>query len=291
MKLFLLCFAQTVMYTLGVIVTCGLAVEVCYRLCFIFMGKRTGRTFWLLTSFLGTPVHEGGHALMCLLFAHRIEKIRLIPTRAGGAMVEHSYDRRNVYATFGNLWIGLGPMLSGLSIILLILHLVWPETMKGYHELARTLLADGAPIDALADGIWACLQGLLIEDTRAVWVRILAAVALFSLALHVRLSGADVRGMLSGLPIFAVLGALVALVVTLLGEAAVSTWGLWLIRAAWLLALLFSLILMLGCVQLVLAALLRLVYTVASVWRGGRPDQAPCAYHDYRDRDFEEFDN
>ncbi len=257
MKLFFLCFVRIVLYTLGVVTVCGLAIELCYRLCFALMGKRAGRIFWFLTSFLGTPVHEGGHALMCLLFAHRIEKMRLIPTRAGGAMVEHSYDRRNPYAVFGNLWIGLGPIFSGLGVIWVILCLVYPESVRAYRITVETLLDGNAATAQIQTSIKSFLHGLLTERTHTVPVRLAAITALFSMALHVRLSAADVRGMVLGLPGYAVISALVALVAALMGETAVTALTMWLQNSAWLLVSLFGLILLFGLTQLVLAAFYR----------------------------------
>ena len=268
MEAFILCFLRIVLYTLGVLMACGLAVEICYRLCFILMGKRAGRSFWLVTSFLGTPVHESGHALMCILFAHRIEHIRLIPTKAGGAMVEHSYNRRNPYAAFGNLWIGLGPMFSGLAVILAVLYWVYPVSMQAYQGAIGLLLEDVAPTEQLWECVKQFLQGLLTEDTQAWWIRLIAVAVLFSLALHVRLSAADVGGMIIGLPAYAVIVAFVALIAVLIGGDAVDRLSVWLHRGAWLLVSLFSLILLFAMVQLAVVILYRLVCALTRIMRG-----------------------
>lgn len=270
MEAFILCFLRIVLYTLGVTVACGLAVEVCYRLCFMLMGKRAGRLFWFATSFLGTPVHEGGHALMCLLFAHRIEKIRLFPTRSGGAFVEHSYNRRNPWATFGNLWIGLGPIFSGLGIILAVLYWAYPVSLQAYWTAIGTLLESGAPTEQLWDCVGQFLQGLVTEGTRVWWVRLIAFAMLFSMAMHVRLSAADVLGMLIGLPMYAVIAAVTALVAVLIGQHAVDKVTVWLHHGAWLLASLFSLILLFALVQLALVVLYRLLYALFYALRGRR---------------------
>lgn len=211
-------FLHILLYTLGIVVLCGLAVEGCYQLCFRLMGRRAGRAFWFVTSFLGTPIHELGHAVMCLLFAHRIEYVRLFPNREGVAMVRHSYNRKNVYATMGNLFIALGPIFAGLAVILLVLALVYPVSLREFYAVGD---AGGVgALDILFDRMWALFRGLWQETTRPVWVRILSVVALFSVTLHVRLSTADVCGMLRGLPAYLVLCALASAVVTLAGQGA-----------------------------------------------------------------------
>lgn len=260
MKLFALCWGQTVLYTLGVIVACGLAVEICYRLFFLLAGQRASYYFWLISSYIGSPVHEGGHALMCLLFGHRIQHIRLVPTRAGGAEVSYTYNRKNPYAVFGNLWIGIGPIISGVAVILLILTLVYPESMQAYQTAVGTLLENDAPVTAFLTCIGQFLRGLVTEQTRAVWLRVIAAAVLFCLALHVRLSASDIVAMLAGVPYFLLLTALASLVAVLIGGNAPVAMVAWLQKGAWLLVSLFSLVLILALLQLALALLLRLVY-------------------------------
>lgn len=282
MEAFILCFLRIVLYTLGVVVACGLAVEICYRLCFLLMGQKTGHRFWLLTSFVGAPVHEMGHALMCLVFAHRIEKIRLVPTRAGAPVVEHSYNKRNPYAVFGNLWISLGPMLLGIALTLAVLEWVYPTSMQAYRTVLGALSGEGVLGEGLSEAVGQFLRGLLHESTRAWWVRLLAVVLLFCLSLHVRLSASDVFGMLRGLPAYAVIAAVVALVVTLMGEGAQMVLIAKLYQGAWLLASLFSLILLFGVVQLALLLLYRLLLALFRFLKSVRSYEA--------DDDFDEQD-
>ncbi len=287
MSVFILCFLQIVLYTLGTVVVCGLTVEVCYRLCFVLMGRRAGRLFWLVTSWLGTPVHEMGHVLMCLLFGHRIERMRLVPTHSGGAMVEHSYNKRNLYATLGNLFIGIGPIVTGLSAILLTLHLVYPASLQGYFSALAAIVADGASEADMFACIWQLMRGLWMEETRALWTRLLAAIILFSIAIHVRLSTADVRGMLRGLPNYLVICALIAGVITLIGGDAPVRVAIALQQFAWVVIALFSLILVFAVIQLSIVAVYRVfAYLIVGPCRE-RADFSRCK--DYRDRDWEEF--
>ena len=145
MNLFLY-FLKLVFYWLGVAAICGLAVDLLSRLFAWLTGRRSVWIFGL-TSVVGTPVHELGHAAMCLLFAHRITKIKLWdPSAEGGAYgyVEHSYSRRNLWAKIGNLPIGLGPLFSGLGVTVLILWLCFPELWKDYLASSGELIRAGA---------------------------------------------------------------------------------------------------------------------------------------------------
>ena len=257
-KTLLLCFLQTMLYTLIVPVACGLLIELCYKLCFAVMGPRVGLVFWRVTSFVGTPLHECGHALMCFLFCHHIEKVRLFHSKEGTAMVQHTYNPRNPYAVFGNLWISIGPIIIGLGVIVGLLSLGYPESLRSYGDVLGGVLNGGT----VGENILAFLKGLLTEQTRPVWVRILCVIGMFSMALHVRLSGADIRGVLRGLPIFAILAALVSLVMTLIGGQVLGGYTDGLQKTALLIVTLFGLILLFALVQLVIASVYRLLYTI-----------------------------
>ena len=259
LKALFLCFFQTMLCTLAFPVACGLLIELCYKICFAVMGRRVGHSFWLVTSFFGTPLHECGHALMCFLFGHRIVKVRLFHSKQGTAMVEHTYDRRNLYAVFGNLWISIGPILIGLGVIVGLLFLGFPQSLRAFGDVLGGVLGGDA---AVGENVLSFLKGLVSERTRPVWVRLLCLIGMFSMAIHVRLSASDMRGVISGLPMFALLAALVSLVVTLLGQAATAAYTVGLFRVALLIASLFGLILLFALSQLVIALVLRLFFGV-----------------------------
>ncbi len=268
MGAFFLCFGQIMLYTLGVIVACGLAVEVCYQLCFSLMGRRATRTFWIVTGWIGTPVHELGHVLMCLLFGHRIECIRLWPSRHGNAMVEHSYNRRNPYASFGNVWIALGPIFAGLGVMAAMLWLVWPDTLGYMGQSLSLALQPGDTSFRLFDevGIW--IKGLVNEQTRPLGWRIAALCVMISMALHVRLSLADIRGMLRGLPLYTLLAAALAAAVAYLGESAQDVILETLRRLSWMIVLLFSLIMLFALALLAVLLVLHLIARLFSFFFG-----------------------
>lgn len=294
MKLFLLSFAQILLYTLGIVTLCAVMIEICYRLCFLLMGRRAGRAYWIFTSAIGAPVHEAGHAIMCLLFGHRIEKIRWFPSGGESAMVEHSYNKKNIYATFGNLWIGLGPIFTILSMVLLILYLVYPVSMQTYRETVSLLLDTETPLPEAWDAMRSFLYHLVSEETRGFFIRLLSLVLLFSLSLHVRLSMADIRGMLPGLPGYLGLCAVGALFMALITEPARQTALHRLEQFAWIVASLFALLLLLSLCQLALLLLFRILCGILDWIRGDRRNQKkapvdPTLLRDYRDRDWEDF--
>ena len=220
MNLFLY-FLELVGYLLGVAAICGLAVELLSRLFGWLVGKRAGLLFGL-TSFLGTPVHELGHAVMCLLFAHQITGIKLWdPSAKDGTYgyVEHSYSKKNFWARIGNLPIGLGPLFSGLGVTVLILWLCFPALWREYLVSSGEWIRAGSfSFGDLTKEIFSLFLGLP-GAFRQHWVRsLIGTVVLLSVSLHVSLSWKDIQNSLSALPIW--LGLLFLLAVCTFFNAA-----------------------------------------------------------------------
>ena len=113
MKDLLLGYLVQMLGLMGAVLLVGVLLELTTSR-FLANTGRGGRTFFIVTGFLGTPVHELSHAAMCLLFGHRIKRIRLFaPDAKSGTMgyVEHSYNPRSVYQQIGNFSIGLNAAL------------------------------------------------------------------------------------------------------------------------------------------------------------------------------------
>lgn len=222
-------FLGILWYTLGALVICGLAVALCRWLFLSMMGGGIGRGVVLATSIVGTPIHELGHAIMCLLFGHRITAMSLWqPNAKDGNLgfVTHTYRRRNLYQILGNLFIGIGPIFSGLAVLALALRLGFPTTFSDYTSAASRMASDGE------GGLLLFLEGLkmlphmweeLIRGTAVpVWGRIAAALVILSVSQHVSLSPADIKGSLRALPLYAVLALLCTAVCALIGQNAMN---------------------------------------------------------------------
>ncbi len=222
-------FAAVVWYTLGAIVLCGLGISLC-RTWFLQLLGRPGRGVVLATSIIGTPIHELGHALMCLLFGHRITRMRLwSPASTDGTLgsVTHQYSKRNPYQVLGLLFIGVGPILLGAAVLTLTLRLCFPAALAGYAEATSALLADHAGAGAvLVEGL-ALVPRLLRElfgaSTVPVWGRVIGVILLLSVSLHMELSPADIRGFARALPLYGGLVLLLTVICGLIGPNSMAT--------------------------------------------------------------------
>lgn len=229
---YLLFFLEVLWNTLGVMIACGLCVALCRFLFTFFLGGNAGYYIIMATSIVGTPVHELGHALFCLIFGHKITDIALwTPHAENGSLghVSHSYNRRNPIQVWGNLFIGLGPIFSGLLVLSLLLLLCFPEATKEYAASVPGMISAGwdfAIIPEIAKQTVLSLVHELGHGRMPLWVQIIGLLIMLSVSLHVSISPADMKNAAGALPL--TLGVLVVFagivsIVDLCGVPAVDT--------------------------------------------------------------------
>ena len=186
--------------TVGVLFFFGFLIAILRRIFCAITGK-AGPKILLATGIIGTPIHELSHALMCIIFLHRINEIRLFaPDSSTGRLgyVDHSYNKRNLYQQIGNFFIGVAPILFGTSLIVLLMYLLVPSA---FFTVSRSAL--GLPVGAslpigeflgfFFSSLWSVLCTL--GDIKG-WIFLILAILIAS---HMELSGADIKGGLFGL--------------------------------------------------------------------------------------------
>ncbi|MBQ9785746.1 MAG: hypothetical protein IJW29_09610 [Clostridia bacterium] len=228
---------QLILLTLGVFVVCGLAAFLSERLFVRLVGSSR---FIYVSSVIGTPIHETGHAIMCLLFGHRITEMKLLlpPGHPSGTLgyVSHDYNPRNPWARLGNLFIGIGPIFSGLGVMILMLFLCFPTQWSAYVATSGALAAGESTPAQIASGVLSLLLSLPAAFAERWWVAAVGIVVILFVSQHVTLSGADIKGVFSAMPVYLPLVLTVALVTFLLGVRTAVLSLLWTANL-WLLSL------------------------------------------------------
>lgn len=105
------------------------------------LAERFGWRSVLWTGWLGTPIHELSHALMCRVFQHRVDEIALFePDEESGRLgyVRHSFQAGNWYHELGNFFIGIAPLLGGSIVLAILLWMFYPEAAQTAIESAQT---------------------------------------------------------------------------------------------------------------------------------------------------------
>lgn len=258
-------FGLTVLYTLGAAVLCGIAAHLAAR---AFVHLAGGGKFVYVTSVIGTPIHELGHAIMCFPFGHKITEMKLLlpPNHPSGTLgyVSHSYNKRNPWARLGNLFIGLGPIFSGLGVILLSLFLCFPDAWSDYLTATESLTASSA-LPTLMESALSLLLALPAGFEREDWwIPLIGIIVILFVSQHVTLSAADIKGSLSAFPLYLLLVLLVTLPTYLCGVgetvlAALFRFHLWTL-SFFAVAIAFSL------VWLLLAIVIRILRAIKNAF-------------------------
>lgn len=222
-------FVQLV-FTVGFVMLYGGFISLCNR-CFYDACGNTAFGIVRLTGYIGTPIHEFSHALMCLLFGHRVKKISLFgDSRRSRTLgyVEHTYYRKNIYHQIGNFFIGISPILAGGVVILLLVRVLTPDvyfSMSAETGNIRAAFSEGmneGALWAVMRGIGAMFVSLFSLDSFMDWRWWICMVLVFSIAIHMEISRSDIVSGIRGLGVIAALLLVADIVLGLLFPATLS---------------------------------------------------------------------
>ncbi len=147
----------------------------------------------LWTAWLGTPVHEYGHAFFALLFKHKINNIVLFsPNPHTGELgyVNHSYNKRNIYQNAGNFFIGLAPLIFGPLLLVFLLYALLPQGKEIFNQLSNSISSFPLFIVGIRKSLALLFSPLNISSIRF-WIFLYVS---FAIASHLAPSRADLRG-------------------------------------------------------------------------------------------------
>lgn len=166
------------------------------------------RGYLRMYGWLGTSVHELGHALFCPIFGHRIVAMQLFkPDPESGTLgyVRHVYNRRNPYHVLGNFFIGVGPLILGSLVIYgCAVLLVGSELLRCFEQVAvdadtfSSAKALAMTVGALSTAGRDMLAHLFSGDRLLDWKLYLFLYLVFSVGSAISLSAADLRGASKG---------------------------------------------------------------------------------------------
>ena len=211
LKLVIITTFSQLIWLLGLLFIFGLILYVFARFTRLTYVKSAGRKLdVIVTGWIGTPVHELGHAVFCILFRHRIVEMRLYtPNSTDGTLgyVNHSYNPQSTYQRIGNFFIGVGPIIFGAIVLYAALHYLVPEkdaVFSGIEAQSSTLVAGvRGNFAGIFETLWgtttltlsALFSSANFSDYRF-WIFLYLAMCVSS---HMELSPPDIRGAAGGL--------------------------------------------------------------------------------------------
>lgn len=151
----------------------------------------------LFTAWIGTPLHELGHVLFCIIFHHKIQAVSLFkPNKETGGLgyVNHSFNPHSLYQRIGNFFIGAAPLITGTAFLILAARYLLSNGKEVLNILSHGSSGPAmllAPLRALTE----IFSSASITDP-LFWLFIVMSV---SITAHIAPSKKDLFGMYSGL--------------------------------------------------------------------------------------------
>ena len=205
---------------IGIFLVPGLVLTLIMNYASTLMQRRAlatiGKSWFLgLFGWLGTVVHELGHAFFCVIFRHKITAMKLFdPDPETGTLgyVEHTYDSSNIYQLVGNFFIGIGPILLGTTLIYILLFLLLglnPFNFVTNVDLAMPHIYSWGVLTTIFQTFWASSTGLISEifsgNNLSTWQLYVFIYLAFAIGSSITLSPSDIKGTLKGLSVILIL--------------------------------------------------------------------------------------
>lgn len=193
-------------YLTGVIILVGFLLDIIRNTSLNNFQRSFGGKALMITGFIGVPIHELSHAIMAVVFRHRVTDIKLFQKPdASGVMgyVKHSYSKSSLYQQVGNFFIGIAPIFGGVFSIIALMRFIIPEA---YFRLVQ-ILESGLKVTSLnrviLNGImnsyWELIKNIFSQENFRNPYFYIFLFASISIASHISLSPADIKGASRGL--------------------------------------------------------------------------------------------
>jgi len=200
-------------YLLGVLIAVGMLLGIFERYSNRYLVRTFGPRGILVTAWIGTPIHEIGHLVQCFIWGHRVTKVKLLQLNSPNGVlgyVEHSYNLHSIYQQVGNFFIGLGPIFSGISSLILSMYFLVPQSYTAFQDQIQHHITveefDLSVLKTVAGAVLVIFKSLFTLENLInplFWIYLIIAISISS---HIALSKADIQGSAKGLlMIFAVL--------------------------------------------------------------------------------------
>jgi len=178
----------------------------------------------------GVAVHELGHAFFCVVFRHRIVKIKLFQPEKDGTLgyVQHTYNPASTYQKIGNFFIGTGPLWFGTAAVYLLSCLLLAQggstrlsTMPQTSTVPLSTSEIASVFPAVGETVWDELDATASSPRLRQWTFWVGIYLVFCIGSHITLSRPDMNGAARGFLLF--VAALLFFNVLLIGAGERST--------------------------------------------------------------------
>ncbi|SHF39408.1 hypothetical protein SAMN05444392_12019 [Seinonella peptonophila] len=194
-------------YLVGVLIAIGLILGILEKREQEYLISAFGRKGPLLTAWIGTPIHEMGHWIQCVIWRHKVVSVKLLQLHDPDGVlgyVEHKYNPKSLYQRIGNFFIGIGPIISGIASIILAMYILVPQSFATFQsQIERSSTSkhifDIQMIESLVQAIVMISKSLFTTQnvtSISFWIFVIIAISISS---HIALSTADIQNSFQGL--------------------------------------------------------------------------------------------
>ncbi|MCB2295494.1 hypothetical protein LGK95_18590 [Clostridium algoriphilum] len=159
-----------------------------------------------ITAIVGVPIHELSHAILCVLFRHKITKLVLIQKRDESGVlgyVNHAYNPNSVYQQAGNFFIGIAPIFGGISAIIALMYTIIPRTYNEFLNISINNLhitkISYVAINGILNSYFDLIKIIFSIKNFTNPYFILFLFLAICISSHISLSTADIKGASKGL--------------------------------------------------------------------------------------------
>lgn len=183
----------------------------------------------LFTGMVGTIVHEFSHIIFCLIFRHKITEFNLIrpfKSRYDGVMgyVNHKCNTNSKYQMIGNFFIGIAPVIVGISALIIFMSILLPDKYDNILEVFYRNMEYMNHINRFEDSfniyvsiVIAIIANLNPFTQNNYVLYIMYIYIMYSITTHMDLSKEDLTNSKSGLLSFFILLYIINLIFMFLG--------------------------------------------------------------------------
>lgn len=192
-------------WLVGVMAAMGLVLYLLARIARVNYSLAAGSKFdTYFTGWIGTPVHEFGHWVFCLIFMHKVKEVRFFkPDPKSGTLgfVSHSYNKKSIYQNIGNFFIGIGPLLVGGGVLMVLAYFMLPSHVRIvnlFNDFTQSWPIEvsygwKSGLVAIADNLWVFIKLLVVKGNLHApifWLFIYISLCISS---HMMLSVSDIK--------------------------------------------------------------------------------------------------
>ena len=161
-----------------------------------------------ISHYIGTPIHEFGHYIMCKLFRVKVTEVRLFIPKSERkdnvlGYVKYQYNNKSLINKIGLFFISMGPLIVGSLIIILLSLIFMPDILREIYN-------------SLDDFNLSVIMQLFFSKENILRPGFFIFLIIsFCISIDMKLSFQDIKVSLQGLVIIFILNILISIIIVI----------------------------------------------------------------------------